>query len=56
MIPRESGGNEYLFMQDGACAHTGKLTLAKLGNQKQLKLLQPQMKLSSPRVLSNESV
>ena len=32
---------EYLFMQDGARAHTAKLSLNMLATQKYLKLLQP---------------
>ena len=40
-MDRRTGGKEYLFMQDGARAHTAKLTLEKLGKQKHLKLLQP---------------
>ena len=33
--------NEYLFMQDGARAHTVKLTLEMLKDKKQLQLLEP---------------
>ena len=45
MIPqmdRRANGKKYLFMQDGARAHTAKLTLDKLEKQKHLQLLQPQ--------------
>lgn len=45
MIPqmdRRANGENYLFMQDGARAHTAKLTLGNFAKQKQLTLLQPQ--------------
>lgn len=45
MIPqmdRRTNGEGYLFMQDGARAHTAQLTLDKLDKQKQLSLLQPE--------------
>ena len=44
MIPkmnRLAKRTEYLFMQDGARAHTAKLSLNMLAHQKYLKLLQP---------------
>ena len=44
MIPqmnRLTKGEGYLFMQDGARAHTATLTLDKLNHQKQLHHLQP---------------
>ena len=44
MIPamnRLAKRKEYLFMQDGARAHTAKITLGMLANQKYLNLLQP---------------
>ena len=44
MIPQMNklaAGNDYLFMQDGARAHTAKLSVDMLHNQNQLVLLEP---------------
>ena len=44
MIPqmnRLAKGKEYQFMQDGARAHTAKLSLGMLRNKKKLRLLEP---------------
>ena len=44
MIPqmnRITGGQDYVFMQDGARSHTAQLTLKHLGKRKHLNLLEP---------------
>ena len=39
---RLAKGKEYQFMQDGARAHTAKLSLGMLRNEKKLRLLEPE--------------